>query len=669
MSDDFPQKCVFRCEKKEFFEALKKEQDFIGNNLYKYLDENSHELFEKFKVDKSRYINYAEDNSELRIIEANGQIKAEISYIYSNTPAPEAAYCLAETIARKAGIDITEVHVYIYFWWVSYQFVITNDPQMKNRVLVGFTGDETEDNKIIFGESKLKNITDYESTFSMFDPQTFNEPSELLAKIKAIIKDENLQGYENLGKDYIFDDTDHDEWCCISDWYDWNDNPPNEEVLAILDFTERYNRQEESKQNQNGEPLKITPIFFTYSESIPTENPAIQSLLNLPANSAAEHNFALEQIDLAKKYYKGEDIEEDKAKAEDMFKQYGIDGDLMYKIGHFYSVQDNFEKAIEWYSKALENGDCYSLTELGELYYLGKGCKQDKKKAEELFTEYGTDGPSMFDIGYFYSKHDNFEKAFEWYSKAVENGSPRSINELGKLYYQGKGCRQDKEKAEELFTKYGTLDNNMYDNNMYDIACFYSEHADFEKAFKWFKRDFEEIGEAKSAFGLAKLYYQGKGCKQDKEKAKILFDQVFDSSWFQEYYYMAHEALDRYDFSDSNEDLEEALYYFEEFFAEANEYFNQKEEVTNAAYYLALHYYEGDGCKQDKKKAFYYSKFVEENYTDKEDFASTYLDNFTIREKSVNKIKKNQKNTLIMMLIFTMNYMNQMICIMMIRIM
>ena len=538
MSDDFPQKCVFRCEKKEFFEALKKEQDFIGNNLYKYLDENSHELFEKYQVNESMYSHYDEDNSKLIIKEANGKIEAEICYIYSNTPAPEAAYCLAETIARKAGIDITEVQVYIYFWWVSYQFVITNDPQMKNKLLVGFTGDDAEDNKIIFGESKLTPVDeDYENDAELA-PQNYNEPSELLAKIKAIIKDENLQGYENLGKDYIFDDTDHDEWCCISDWYDWNDNPPNEEVLAILDFTEKYNRQEESKQNSNGEPLKITPIFFTYSESIPTENPAIQSLLNLPANSAAKQKYALEQIELAKEYYKGEDIEEDKTKAEELFKQYGIDGDLMYEIGHFYSVQDNFEKA------------------------------------------------------------------FEWYSKAVENGSPWSINELGKLYYQGKGCRQDKEKAEELFTKYGTLDDDVYDNNMYDIACFYSEHADFEKAFKWFKRDFEEIGQASSAFGLAKLYYQGKGCKQDKEKAKILFDQVFDSSWFQENYYMAQEALDRYDFSDSNEDLEEALYYFEQFFAEANEYFNQKEEVTNAAYYLALHYYEGDGCKQDKKNHF-----------------------------------------------------------------
>ena len=154
---------------------------------------------------------------------------------------------------------------------------------------------------------------------------------------------------------------------------------------------------------------------------------------------------------------------------------------------------------------------------------------------------------------------EDYEEAINWFSKASENGNSRSLYKLGKLYYQGKGCRQDKEKAEELFTKYGTLDDDLCDDNMYDIACFYSEHADFEKAFKWFKRDFEEIGQASSAFELAKLYNQGKGCKQDKEKAKILFDQVFDSSWFQENNYMAQEALDRYDFSDSNEDLEEDL--------------------------------------------------------------------------------------------------------------
>ena len=205
------------------------------------------------------------------------------------------------------------------------------------------------------------------------------------------------------------------------------------------------------------------------------------------------------------------------------------------------------------------------MARLGAHYCYGWNCENNPEKCFELAKKSSEMDSSWRNnlLGICYQDgicvEEDYEEAINWFSKASENGNSRSLYKLGKLYYQGKGCRQDKEKAEELFTKYGTLDDDLCDDNMYDIACFYSEHADFEKAFKWFKRDFEEIGQASSAFELAKLYNQGKGCKQDKEKAKILFDQVFDSSWFQENNYMAQEALDRYDFSDSNEDLEEDL--------------------------------------------------------------------------------------------------------------
>ena len=53
MSDDFPQKCVFRCEKKEFFEALKKEQDF--SVLLKMLTFKNKNKFKR-KIKKTKII-------------------------------------------------------------------------------------------------------------------------------------------------------------------------------------------------------------------------------------------------------------------------------------------------------------------------------------------------------------------------------------------------------------------------------------------------------------------------------------------------------------------------------------------------------------------------------------------------------------------------------------
>ena len=578
MSDDFPQKCVFRCEKKEFFEALKKEQDFIGNNLYKYLDENSHELFEKYQVNESMYSHYDEDNSKLIIKEANGKIEAEICYIYINTPAPEAAYCLAETIARKAGIDITEVQVYIYFWWVSYQFVITNDPQMKNKLLVGFTGDDAEDNKIIFGESKLTPVDeDYENDAELA-PQNYNEPSELLAKIKAIIKDENLQGYENLGKDYIFDDTDHDEWCCISDWYDWNDNPPNEEVLAILDFTERYNRQEESKQNSNGETLKITPIFFTYSESIPTENPAIQSLLNLPANSAAKQKYALEQIELAKEYYRGEE----KEKAEKLFKEYVEDGYDMKTIGDFYSEEENFEKAFEWYSQAVENDSTSAAFEIGKLYYQGQGCTQDKAKAEECF-DIAVSEEYIWEIVDFYYDNEDYEKSIKYLKLIDENLINDDSNDYNKF---------DLRHAQFL------------------IGLFYTKESvvqDFTKAIEYFKLALNK-GISIAAMELGKIFYEGKGVKQDKKQAEEWFEYAINDDCESE-----KEFLKEYDY---DEFINEYDYYG---FLEKYDYYGYFNEIPE------LYYKNGEL----KKACEWYEKIVDNDVFGSDEI----IDNFENDDK------------------------------------
>ena len=191
-----------------------------------------------------------------------------------------------------------------------------------------------------------------------------------------------------------------------------------------------------------------------------------------------------------------------------------------------------------------------------------------------MFNEYAENEIYFYTIVDFYSEEENFEKVFEWFSKGAENGNSRSLYELGKLYYQGKGCRQDKEKAEELFTKYGTLDDDLCDDNMYDIACFYSEHADFEKAFKWFKRGFEEIGQASSAFGLAKLYYRGEGCAQNKEKAEEYFNKSVD------YYYEEDSSLCDFigDFYKDEGDYEMAIKWYSRAVDEGSEEAKEKLE-------------------------------------------------------------------------------------------
>ena len=236
-------------------------------------------------------------------------------------------------------------------------------------------------------------------------------------------------------------------------------------------------------------------------------------------SKAVENDSTSAAFDLGKLYYQGKGCTQDISKAEELFEQYVTDGSDMRDIGDFYSRYDDFEKAFEWYSKAVENDSTSAAFEIGKLYYQGQGCTQDKAKAEELFEQYATDGSDMRDIGNFYSEYDDFEKAFEWYSKAVENDDIWAASNLGKLYYQGKGCTQDKAKAEELFEQYAI---DFYD--MRDIGDLYSDEEEFEKAFEWYSKAVEN-DDIWAAFNLGKLYYQGKGCTQDKAKAEELFNE------------------------------------------------------------------------------------------------------------------------------------------------
>ncbi|MBQ6296905.1 MAG: sel1 repeat family protein [Selenomonadaceae bacterium] len=53
----------------------------------------------------------------------------------------------------------------------------------------------------------------------------------------------------------------------------------------------------------------------------------------------------------------------------------------------------------------------------------------------------------MYEFAKSYYDKQNFEKAFEWYKKAADNGNTDAMNALGYCYEYGKGVKQNSEKA------------------------------------------------------------------------------------------------------------------------------------------------------------------------------------------------------------------------------
>jgi hypothetical protein len=114
-----------------------------------------------------------------------------------------------------------------------------------------------------------------------------------------------------------------------------------------------------------------------------------------------------------------------------------------YETG--YGVTQSYEKAIEWYNKAVEQGNARAINNLGVLYENGKGIEKNHKKAFELYSkaadlEYIL---AFANLGYCYENgvgtSQSYLKAESYYSKAAEKGDE----------YAKKALERIKEKVED----------------------------------------------------------------------------------------------------------------------------------------------------------------------------------------------------------------------------
>jgi hypothetical protein len=91
-----------------------------------------------------------------------------------------------------------------------------------------------------------------------------------------------------------------------------------------------------------------------------------------------------------------------------------------YKVAMAYSREESDEKraeAYKWYLRAAENGHAVSQFNLGNIYYTGRGVKQD------------------------------YAQAADWYELAAEQGVARAQDNLGLMYFHGRGREVDPEEA------------------------------------------------------------------------------------------------------------------------------------------------------------------------------------------------------------------------------
>ena len=196
------------------------------------------------------------------------------------------------------------------------------------------------------------------------------------------------------------------------------------------------------------------------------------------------------------------------------------------RLGYCYldgdGVDRSMEEAVKWFQHAADKGDSEALLSLGMCAYLkSRVTGEDNSKAISMIKKAAELGNAKAQtvLAVFYAETDDLEKAFEWYLKAAEQGSPDAMCEVGKYYREGYGVKKNPEEGVRWLLKSAEKGN---DEAARQLGYCYKNGAgvkkDLAEAFKWFIKSAEQ-GNAQAQFNVAVLYSLGKGVKEDPEES------------------------------------------------------------------------------------------------------------------------------------------------------
>ena len=120
----------------------------------------------------------------------------------------------------------------------------------------------------------------------------------------------------------------------------------------------------------------------------------------------------------------------------------------------------------------------------------------------------------------------NYEQAIEHFEQASKLNSGNAMVQLGYMYTNGKGVKQDYGKAIEYYEQAVKLNS---DNAMVQLGYMYTNgkgvKQDYEIALKYYESA-SKLNDSYAMTGLGHMYMDGNGVKQDYIRAKKYYKQA-----------------------------------------------------------------------------------------------------------------------------------------------
>jgi TPR repeat protein len=192
------------------------------------------------------------------------------------------------------------------------------------------------------------------------------------------------------------------------------------------------------------------------------------------------------------------------------------------KLGHLYYQGFDGKEALRWFRQAAEQGAAEAQYNLGVMYRDGLGVPQNIEKAIKLFEQAAKQGyaKAKCSLGVMYRDGQgmpkNDKEAMKLFEQAAKQGLAEAQYNLGLMYEEGQGVPQNKKEALkwfELAAEQGYAHLLGFNNEL-------AGPENYKEAMRWYRVGAEN-GDKNSQWGLAFMYYRGKGVLKNYFKAYV----------------------------------------------------------------------------------------------------------------------------------------------------
>ncbi len=260
-----------------------------------------------------------------------------------------------------------------------------------------------------------------------------------------------------------------------------------------MDVNQEIN-DEQSEANNNNDGIfsfitKPLSLMFSANDEVPTPEGKKETYLEKSTRQANEGNLE-DQMNLGYMYL------------------YGTNG-----------VEQDLNKAFQYYTMASAQNDPIALNNLGSLYFSGLGTQVDTRKAMELFTksaELGNDNAAI-NLAFIYLKGGSQDLgrntlAMDLFQKANNAGNNVAKFMVGYAHYKGFILPKNNDKAFQLIQAAAGKGSELDEAQIILAEMYIKGHGtvqNYSSAIKSYRQAVSQ-GNIEAYMKLANLYYEGK---------------------------------------------------------------------------------------------------------------------------------------------------------------